>query len=434
MSSAVSCSNHKSHTVIYRTYWQRWLILSAVIMTNFSNAMTWISYASITYPTNTFYGNDNAALFLNSIFLVVSIPIGFLSIYMMDKWGIKTSAIIGGTINLIGNALRLISTSDIISDKDTRFIIVLVGQSLASIAQPFVMFLPTKMSAFWFPEDQRAISNTLASMANPLGVAFMYSLSPQIVTEATNKNFAVLNGLNFGFACLAWVLCLLIRTSKPPTPVSPASENDVVQVTFLQGLKRCATSKSFIILGSCLGGAIGLFNTLYNNLQPALCVQGYSSTFSGVMGAVLIVSGLIGSALSGLFVDKTKRFMETMKICLVFAVLACISLTISIQFLNVEWWVIVSIVFFGFFGFAIYPIGLEVGVEITFPVAEATSTGLICILGQIEGIVFLLVTNAFSGTISPEEQAVQTCTSGYDPTIPTWKGEFQEYVYLIKTI
>uniref|UniRef100_A0A0N5C5R7 MFS domain-containing protein n=1 Tax=Strongyloides papillosus TaxID=174720 RepID=A0A0N5C5R7_STREA len=410
--------------VIYRTYWQRWLILGAIILVNFSNAMTWISYASITFPTNDFYGNGNAALFLNSIFLVISIPIGFLSMYMMDKWGIRTSAILGGTINMIGNILRLISAASFITDKPTRFVIVMIGQSLASISQPFIMFLPTKMSAYWFPENQRAFSNTLASMSNPLGIAFMYSMSPQIVSQATVEDFMRLNGINFGVSCLAWIVCLCIRSSKPPTPVSPATENDVKTLSFLKGLKRCFKSKSFVILALSLGGAIGLFNTLYSNLQPALCVQGYSSTFSGVMGAVLIVSGLFGSAISGIFVDQTKRFQETMKFCFIVAGLASISLTICVQFTNVEWWVICSIIGFGFFGFAIYPIGLEVGVEVTFPVAEATSTGLICIMGQLEGIVFLVLTNVFTGLITPDQQKHQTCTSEYDPTIPTWEAPF----------
>ncbi|CEF59750.1 Major facilitator superfamily and Major facilitator superfamily domain, general substrate transporter-containing protein [Strongyloides ratti] len=402
--SLKSISIDSSLDIAYRTYRQRWVVLGAIILVNFSNAMTWISYASITFPTNIFYGNDNAAFFLNGIFLVISIPIGFLSIYMMDRWGIRTSAILGGTINMIGNILRLISTAPYITDKSTRFIIVMIGQSLASISQPFIMFLPTKMSAYWFPENQRAFSNTLASMANPLGIAFMYSMSPQIVSNPTETDFMRLNGINFGVSCLAWLVCLLITSSKPPTPVSPATESDVESLGFLKGLKKCCKSKSFVILGICLGGAIGLFNTLYNNLQPALCVQGYSSSFSGAMGAILIVSGLFGSAIS--------------------AGLSAISLTIAVQFENVEWWVIISIVCFGFFGFAIYPIGLEVGVEVTFPVAEATSTGIICIMGQLEGIVFLVLTNFTTGLITSQQQTIQTCTNGYDPTIPTWKVPF----------
>lgn len=42
---------------------------------------------------------------------------------------------------------------------------------------------------------------------------------------------------------------------------------------------------------------------------------------------------------------------------------------------------------FGFFGFAIYPISLELSVEITYPVAEATSSGMMVISGYV-GIIY----------------------------------------------
>ena len=41
----------------------------------------------------------------------------------------------------------------------------------------------------------------------------------------------------------------------------------------------------------------------------------------------------------------------------------------------------VAITIFGMFGFAIYPTSLELAVELTYPVAEATSTGLIFLSG-----------------------------------------------------
>ena len=40
----------------------------------------------------------------------------------------------------------------------------------------------------------------------------------------------------------------------------------------------------------------------------------------------------------------------------------------------------------GFFGFAINPVCLELGVECTYPVAEATSTGFILVCGSVQYI------------------------------------------------
>jgi hypothetical protein len=39
---------------------------------------------------------------------------------------------------------------------------------------------------------------------------------------------------------------------------------------------------------------------------------------------------------------------------------------------------------FGTFGFAMYPISMELAVEITYPVAEATSSGLLVVSGYVD--------------------------------------------------
>uniref|UniRef100_A0A183G1H9 MFS domain-containing protein n=1 Tax=Heligmosomoides polygyrus TaxID=6339 RepID=A0A183G1H9_HELPZ len=222
------------------------------------------------------------------------------------------------------------------------------------------------------------------------------------------------------------LFALFIRRSKPPTP-SAASHDDGIEIPgFLQGVKLCFRSKTYWILAVCLGGGVGLFNALYNNLQPALCVMGYSLSFSGGMGTLLIMSGLVGAAISGLYVDKTGKFEQTMKFSFLLAGVAACSLAVSINYEGQEGWVVASIFLFGAFGFAIYPIGLEMGVEATFPVAEATSTGLIIMIGQIQGVIYVILTNVFVGKPDPHQLAVQTCVdknSGLKGVV-TWSVPF----------
>ena len=71
--------------------------------------------------------------------------------------------IVAGWLNGIGSLLRNVSTFDVIP-QESRYTVCLIGQILASCAQPFVMFAPTKMAALWFPSNQRATANMLASM------------------------------------------------------------------------------------------------------------------------------------------------------------------------------------------------------------------------------------------------------------------------------
>lgn len=42
--------------------------------------------------------------------------------------------------------------------------VVMLGQTLGAIAQPLIIFTPTKLAALWFPDHQRATANMIASM------------------------------------------------------------------------------------------------------------------------------------------------------------------------------------------------------------------------------------------------------------------------------
>ena len=45
-----------------------------------------------------------------------------------------------------------------------RYPVLLLGQSIAAVAQPFALFSTTKLAAVWFPPEQRARANMISSM------------------------------------------------------------------------------------------------------------------------------------------------------------------------------------------------------------------------------------------------------------------------------
>ena len=89
-----------------------------------------------------------------------------------------------------------------------------------------------------------------------------------------------------------------------------------------------------------------------------------------------------------LYRSKNRFLLQVMKTAFGFAALAACSLSIAVDYENETAWIVVSIILFGLFGFAVYPIGLEAGVEATYPVAEATSTGLIIMMGLVRVLSF----------------------------------------------
>lgn len=47
---------------------------------------------------------------------------------------------------------------------EARYAVVMSGQTLGALAQPLIIFAPTKLAAQWFPDHQRATANMIASM------------------------------------------------------------------------------------------------------------------------------------------------------------------------------------------------------------------------------------------------------------------------------
>ena len=60
---------------------------------------------------------------------------------------------------------------------------------------------------------------------------------------------------------------------------------------------------------------------------------------------------------------------------------------------------------FGFFLLSAGPIGFQYGAEVTYPTPEATSNGLLLLMGQISGILFILGMDSFkspgTGAMTP---------------------------------
>ncbi|MEQ2168946.1 hypothetical protein GOODEAATRI_019869, partial [Goodea atripinnis] len=73
--------------------------------------------------------------------------------------------ILGSWLNMLGALLRFLGTLPMDAYK-LQFPAVMLGQTLGALAQPLIIFTPTKLAALWFPDCQRATANMIASMCN----------------------------------------------------------------------------------------------------------------------------------------------------------------------------------------------------------------------------------------------------------------------------
>ena len=102
-------------------------------------------------------------------------------------------------------------------------------------------------------------------------------------------------------------------------------------------------------------------------------------------------------------VQKTGKMEEVAKICYGLAALCGIAATQFLRKSNSEIGIALSCAAFGVFGFGMYPIGLELSVENSYPVDEAAGTALIFLSGQIQGAILISISGALEeDLINPE--------------------------------
>jgi MFS family permease len=261
-----------------------------------------------------------------------------------------------------------------------------------AIGQPFVLNASVKVAATWFKEDEKAMAASLGTAAMLLGSIVGMVVTPIIVTPFIEQGNITL-GMNWllysygSVGILIGVLYLIFVKQKPPTPPNPYAEK--TKVLMWKGVKKLFQSKDFLFLFFAILislGAINALSTKIDSIFPQASVNLDPET-PGLIGGVTIFGGILGAFLLGLWSDKIGKRKPFMLV----AMISAIPLLILMYYMEN---LIVIFAVSGVLGFLLIsslPIGLTYGSDITYPVPEETSTGVLMLIGQISGILFVFI-------------------------------------------
>ncbi|XP_068181046.1 solute carrier family 49 member A3 isoform X3 [Antennarius striatus] len=148
----------------FTVYRRRWFVLLLLCLLNCSNATVWLTFAPVAVQSAQYLQVGLEAInWLSLVFVVVAIPLSFATTWMLDTLGLKFTLILGSWLNMLGAVTRFCGTLG--GQQGALFPVVMLGQTLGALAQPFIIFAPTKMAALWFHDQQRATANMIASMS-----------------------------------------------------------------------------------------------------------------------------------------------------------------------------------------------------------------------------------------------------------------------------
>ena len=377
----------------YRDYTARWGVLLTVVLLNISNNALWISFSSVTDVAAQYYGKEVDDIdWLGTIGFLMGMPVCLASTMIVDRFGLRSAIFIGTMLTFMGGFIRAL-TSFTNFEKETQYWLVFAGQALTGMGNPMAVSVPTKVSQHWFRETQRTFATILSAMSMPLGIVLGQGMTPLFVKEV--EDVVTLNWVYFIPISLTVLTCIFgVRSSKPPTPPSRSAEVEHESLSYLKRMKKLLTNKNYLVINVALGGAVGFYNCLATQLQQFMCSRGYANDFAGLCGSLLLGMGFVGSIVTGVIVHRWKsdgRMEEVAKVCYALAGLAGIMLCEFLRKSNQDVAIALNCALFGLFGFGMYPLGLELSVENTYPIDEAAGTALIFFSGQIQGSMLILV-------------------------------------------
>ncbi|XP_074598387.1 histamine transporter [Brevipalpus obovatus] len=375
-----------------RTYRKRFFILILFSLYSASNAFQWLQYAIITRKISILYGIDDLFVNLTSmIYMIVFVPGMLPASYILDTKGIRVAILIGSLANFAGAFVKCFSL------QQEQFVITMIGQVLASVANLFVLSIPPRLAAVWFDEKEVSTATSIGVFGNQLGICAGFFLPPLIVTSSTVDGISSqLSLIFYGTALLTgflFVLILLFLDDKPPSPPSIfAAKAKITQeeISFFQSLRYLVTERNMILLAISYGINVGVFYAI-STILDQMIASAYpgEEAAAGRIGAIITVVGTVGAMCSGWILDRFHLFKETTLVLYLFSTIGLLGFTLTLN-VSLPWSHLVA-AFLGFFMTGYLPIGFEYAAEITYPQPEGNSAGLLNLSAQIFGILLSLL-------------------------------------------
>jgi MFS family permease len=191
-------------------------------------------------------------------------------------------------------------------------------------------------------------------------------------------------------AIISGALFVIFTKNKPPTP--PSIEISKEKVLMGEGLKQLFLNKYFIILFVTFFFGLGIFNFITSYIELIVFPRGFDATDAGLLGGLMLIGGIVGCVVMSALSDKYKK----RKLLLIISILIA---TISLSIITFSADPILLYLFSFLLGYGILsagPVALEYAVDLTKPVPEATSNGLLMMIGQVGGIIFILFFEGFT--------------------------------------
>ncbi|XP_045044440.2 choline/ethanolamine transporter FLVCR1 [Desmodus rotundus] len=393
---------------------RRFVVLLIFSLYSLVNAFQWIQYSIISNVFEGFYGVSSLHIdWLSMVYMLAYVPLIFPATWLLDTRGLRLTAMLGSGLNCLGAWIKCGSV------QQHLFWVTMLGQSLCSVAQVFILGLPSRIASVWFGPKEVSTACATAVLGNQLGTAVGFLLPPVLVPNTQNNTDLLAHNISTMFygtsavATLLFVLTVIAFKEKPNYPPSQAQaalqDGPPGEYSYKKSIRNLFKNIPFVLLLISYGIMTGAFysvSTLLN--QMILTYHEGEEVNAGRIGLTLVVAGMVGSILCGLWLDYTKTYKQTTLLVYILSFFGMIIFTFTLDLGHIVL-VFVTAGVLGFFMTGYLPLGFEFAVEITYPESEGTSSGLLNAAAQIFGILFTLAQGKLTSDYNPKAGNIFLC-------------------------
>jgi predicted MFS family arabinose efflux permease len=341
----------------------RWAPVAAFSLVGAATQLVWLNFAGVTTVAAERYGvSENAIGWLAQVFpllyVVLAIPAGLV----LDRW-FRSGLIVGAALTALGALLRLIGDD---------YSWLLIGQLVASVAQPLVLNAVTGITGRYLAEKDRPTGIAVGTASIFAGMVLAFVLSAVFPGGSDLPIVLVLSAI---FSVVAAVFVIVALRKQ--------GEHRVDRRRPDRGALRIAWGDPLIRRLCVLAiFPFGVFVALTTFAQALLEPAGVSGGTASTILLVNVVAGVVGSAVVPVLVVRRHAESALLVISLAGTALACVALAV-VPGVVVGF---VAITLIGFVLLPALPIVLEL-VERRTGEADGTGAGLIWMAGNLGGLL-----------------------------------------------
>ncbi|XP_056282081.1 feline leukemia virus subgroup C receptor-related protein 2-like isoform X2 [Pseudoliparis swirei] len=376
-----------------KLYKRRWLMLFIFSAFSMSNAFIWLQYGIISNIFLRFYGLGTLAVdWLSMLFFLTYILLFLPVTWALENRGIREVVMVAAAFNCIGAWIKT-GTAD-----PNMFAMTFFGQFVCSIGTIY-MGIPSRLASLWFGEHEVSTACSIAVLGTQMGIAIGFLLPPILVPNVDDLDelayhIRIMFYISAGAATVLFILVIILFQEKPELPPSQAQAQarniPPEEYSYTASIWNLLRNKPFMLLVVSYGLNIGSFYSI-STLLNRMIIAHYpgEEVNAGRIGLTIVVAGMAGSLVCGIWLDRTKTYKQTCLAVYFFSLVGMLVFTFTLN-LGYLWVVFVTAGVLGFFMTGYLPLGFEFAVELTFPESEGTSSGMLNCSAQIFGIIFTI--------------------------------------------